>query len=195
MLTVFPIHLKPRAASFSAQLQTTFEARRHFTNPVCGELTPDKLFHPVLVITSSQPQRCHNSSPPHTFQSGFGVSFTLNPALWLSPVKSASWCHKHTPLWFGSAESTLWLAGQWRRSTPHVCFFSCDKAKSAIKLPVGWCPWKIWQSKDMTSQDEAQMFLWWAHVGYNAGHPWFLSGMSTRRLCNSEGLHSLLLSV
>lgn len=161
MVPLLAIHLK-RGVQVS---QLGCRPLLHFSYPVCGELpfltsystTPHA---PPLVIMSSQTQLCHNSSP-HTFQSGFGVSFTLNPALWLGPVKSASQSDKHTLAkiclcWINTVIRRLLTSSR----TFTFCFFSCDSYVCHQSGPL----------KDMTvqrcdSQREAQMFWWWAHVG------------------------------
>lgn len=163
---------------FSARLQTTFALLipgLWWTTP------PVKLFHlPPLVITSSQPRWCHNSSP-HIFQSGFGVSFTLNPALWFGPVKSALQSDKHTLIclcWINTVIRQA-LTSPWPFT---FCFFSCDKAMWAIGVPPAWCPWKIWQCKDVIAGMRLRCFdgqhMWDTKTAATLDSP---SGMSTRR--------------
>lgn len=142
MLPALAIHLKPLPESFSARLQTAFALlipRLWWTTP------PDKLFHlPPLLIMSCQPQRCHNSSPPHTFQSGSGVSFTLNPALWLDPVKSSSQSAKCTLI------CLCWIDAQ-TSPRPFLRFVFSAGTELCVPSEGLRCesPWKIWQREDM----------------------------------------------
>lgn len=133
---MFAIHVKPGPVSFSARLQTTFALlipRLWWSAP------PDRLLRlPLRVIMIRVPLRCHSSSPPHSFQSGFGVSFALNSALWLSTVS----VEHSLQLWCASAVSTLRFADS--DVTPRCCFFSCnDKAMCGSReMPL----------KDMTGE-------------------------------------------
>lgn len=134
MLPVLTIHVKPGSLSFSARLQTTFA----LLIPRCGEVPPPdrlpRLPHP-LSLRAACPRRCRSSSPSHTFQSGFGVSFTLNPALWLSAVS----VERSLQLWCASAEPTLPFAAS--DVTPQ-CFFSCSGK--------AMCGSRVMPLKDMT---------------------------------------------
>lgn len=91
MLPSLTIYLKPMSLSPPADRFCTSPTLFVVSYP-SWQVIPSS----PLVIMSSLPQPCHNSSPPHTFQSGYGVSFTPNPALWLGPMKSASQSDKHT---------------------------------------------------------------------------------------------------
>lgn len=169
---MFAIHVKPGLVSFSARLQTTFALlmpRLWWSAP------PDRLLSlPLRVIMIRVPLRCHSSSPPHSFQSGFGVSFALNSALWLNTVS----VEHSLQLWCASAVSTLRFADS--DVTPRCCFFSCnDKA--------------VWLQRDAPERYD-RVKIWYPSVGLRcfssehmwdaykkAGcHPWFLSGMFTR---------------
>lgn len=112
--------LNPKPTSFSARQLTTLAL-----------LIPRVWWTTPPVIPSCH-YECHNSSL-HIFQSGFGVSFTLNPAFWLGHVKSASQSDKHTLIclcWINSGIHRLW-----RRLHPYTfCFFSCNKAICATTV-------------------------------------------------------------
>lgn len=151
MLPALTIHLKPMSPSLSARLQTTFA----LLLPCLWWAPPSWVIPPPhpLVIMSSQPQPCHNSSPPHTFQSGYGVSFTLNPCTLTRP------CEVRLTEWQTHSSSDLTLLRQhcdspaltspWPFFT--FCFFSWDKAVCAIgqcDAPERYHSWR-----------EAQMFL------------------------------------
>lgn len=151
---MFAIHVKPGPVSFSARLQTTFALlipRLWWSAP------PDRLLRlPLRVIMIRVPLRCHSSSPPHSFQSGFGVSFALNSALWLSTVS----VEHSLQLWCASAVSTLRFADS--DVTPHCCFFSCnDKAMCG--------------SREMPLKDMTGVKIWYPSVRlrcFSSEHMW-----------------------
>lgn len=170
---MFAIHVKPGPVSFSARLQTTFALlipRLWWSAP------PDRLLRlPLRVIMIRVPLRCHSSSPPHSFQSGFGVSFALNSALWLSTVS----VEHSLQLWCASAVSTLRFADS--DVTPHCCFFSCnDKAMCGSReMPLkDMTGVKIWYPS-VRLRCFSSEHMWDAHKKTGC-HPWFLSGMFTR---------------
>lgn len=169
---MFAIHVKPGPVSFSARLQTTFALlmpRLWWSAP------PDRLLSlPLRVIMIRVPLRCHSSSPPHSFQSGFGVSFALNSALWLNTEcraqSSALMCLR-----------CINTAIRWLWCHPTLLFFQLQ-----------WQSY-VWLQRDAPERYD-RVKIWYPSVGLRcfssehmwdaykkAGcHPWFLSGMFTR---------------
>ena len=163
MLPVPSAHREALFARVPARLQTTLAL---LSACLWWATPPDKLFHPPRpIITSSQPQPCHNSSP-HTFQSGYAVSFTPNPAPeWQT---GSDFCDSLMSRWpFYALFSQLWLSYvcHQRASTPnaperydsrlrvffdgagtwkHGCHPRCSSPQGDIEsLAVGWIPNKI----------------------------------------------------
>lgn len=127
----------------------------HCSCPICGPSSPR------LVITSSQPRRCHSSSPPHAVQSGFGVSFTLNPALWLDPVKPARQSDTHTLI----HRCDLSALTSPRRSSNVFVFSAVAKLCVPSELLRCDSPERYDSVEDMIASVRL-MFWWWAYVGH-----------------------------
>ena len=122
MLPALARHLKPTLHSFSAGLADHFVllvARLWWAAP------PDKLFH----LPPSRDYEQHNLGGVTArlllllllllLLSGFGVSFTLNPALWSRPCEVTNTLR----LWFASAESTVWSVAVTSPRPFYVLFF------------------------------------------------------------------------
>lgn len=142
MLPALARHLKPTLHSFSAGLADHFllVARLWWAAP------PDKLFH----LPPSRDYEQHNLGGVTTRLLLLLILFRvvlvcLSHLILLSGLGPVKWqTHSGSDLPLLNQQCDLWL---WRRLDPFTfCFFSWDRA---MWEPPVWCPWEIWQCKDM----------------------------------------------
>lgn len=174
MLPALARHLKPTLHSFSAGLADHFllVARLWWAAP------PDKLFH----LPPSRDYEQHNLGGVTTrllllilFRV---VLVCLSHLILLSGLGPVKWqTHSGSDLPLLNQQCDLWL---WRRLDPFTfCFFSWDRA---MWEPPVWCPWEIWQCKDMiVGLRLRRIVASTCGTQKDVCHPWCSSGMSTRR--------------